>query len=235
MQRFVLWTALASVVLCGMMIASLQWGSVELSWRQVLSALGLASAPVAEIVKTIVIDLRLPRVLLAALTGAGLAIVGLLLQTTTRNELADPFLFGLSSGASAGAVLVITRFGDVLGPLTLPGSAFVGGILSALAVMILFRVNQLRRAEQLIICGLAVSFLFSALTSYLVFSGDQRAAGSLLFWSLGGLGLARWDNLFIPLLSLALLSGFTLRRWRALDALLAGSRRPARWASRLSG
>ncbi|MCR1576155.1 MAG: iron ABC transporter permease [Klebsiella aerogenes] len=222
MQRFVLWTALGSVVLCGMMIASLQWGSVELSWRQVVSALGLASAPVAEIVKTIVIDLRLPRVLLAALTGAGLAIVGLLLQTTTRNELADPFLFGLSSGASAGAVLVITRFGDVLGPLTLPGSAFVGGILSALAVMILFRVNQLRRAEQLIICGLAVSFLFSALTSYLVFSGDQRAAGSLLFWSLGGLGLARWDNLFIPLLSLALLSGFTLRRWRALDALLAG-------------
>ncbi|WP_410795436.1 FecCD family ABC transporter permease [Klebsiella aerogenes] len=222
MQHFVLWTALASVVLCGMMIVSLQWGSVELSWRQVLSALGLASAPVAEIVKTIVIDLRLPRVLLAALTGAGLAIVGLLLQTTTRNELADPFLFGLSSGASAGAVLVITRFGDVLGPLTLSGSAFVGGILSALAVMILFRVNQLRRAEQLIICGLAVSFLFSALTSYLVFSGDQRAAGSLLFWSLGGLGLARWDNLFIPLLSLALLSGFTLRRWRALDALLAG-------------
>ena len=222
MQHFVLWTALASVVLCGMMIVSLQWGSVELSWRQVLSALGLASAPVAEIVKTIVIDLRLPRVLLAALTGAGLAIVGLLLQTTTRNELADPYLFGLSSGASAGAVLVITRFGDVLGPLTLPGSAFVGGILSALAVMILFRVNQLRRAEQLIICGLAVSFLFSALTSYLVFSGDQRAAGSLLFWSLGGLGLARWDNLFIPLLSLALLSGFTLRRWRALDALLAG-------------
>jgi len=222
MQRFVLWTALASVVLCGMMIASLQWGSVELSWRQVVSALGRASAPVAEIVNTIVIDLRLPRVLLAALTGAGLAIVGLLLQTTTRNELADPFLFGLSSGASAGAVLVITRFGDVLGPLTLPGSAFVGGILSALAVMILFRVNQLRRAEQLIICGLAVSFLFSALTSYLVFSDDQRAAGSLLFWSLGGLGLARWDNLFIPLLSLALLSGFTLRRWRALDALLAG-------------
>lgn len=221
-QRFLLWTALASVVLCGLMISSLRLGSVELSWQQVISALGISSAPIPEILKTIVIDLRLPRSLLAALTGAGLAIAGLLLQTTTRNELADPFLFGLSSGASAGAVLVITRFGDVLGAFTLPVSAFVGGILSALAVMILFRVNQLRRAEQLIICGLAVSFLFSALTSYLVFSGDQRAAGSLLFWSLGGLGLARWDNLFIPLLSLGLLSGFTLRRWRALNALLAG-------------
>ncbi|WP_227509266.1 iron chelate uptake ABC transporter family permease subunit, partial [Klebsiella aerogenes] len=103
MQRFVLWTALASVVLCALMISSLRLGSVELSWRQVISALGLSSAPIPEILKTIVIDLRLPRSLLAALTGAGLAIAGLLLQTTTRNELADPFLFGLSSGASAGA------------------------------------------------------------------------------------------------------------------------------------
>jgi iron complex transport system permease protein len=91
-----------------------------------------------------------------------------------------------------------------------------------MAVMILFRVSRVRRAEQLIVCGLAVSFLFSALTSYLVFSGDQRAAGSVLFWSLGGLGLARWDNLFIPLASFVLLAGFTALRWRALDALLAG-------------
>ncbi|WP_072269047.1 FecCD family ABC transporter permease [Klebsiella aerogenes] len=222
MQRFVLWTALASVVLCGMMIASLQWGSVELSWRQVISALGLSSAPIPEILKTIVIDLRLPRSLLAALTGAGLAIAGLLLQTMTRNELADPFLFGLSSGASAGADNIPptkAETGSVNAPSISPKRVIT---ISALAVMMLFRVNQLRRAEQLIICGLAVSFLFSALTSYLVFSGDQRAAGSLLFWSLGGLGLARWDNLFIPLLSLALLSGFTLIRWRALDALLAG-------------
>lgn len=222
MKRFLLFMPVAAIVLCGLMTISLQLGSVELTWRQVISAIGLSSVPLPEMLKAIVINLRVPRVLLAALTGAGLAIVGLLLQTTTRNELADPFLFGLSSGASAGAVLVITRFGDALGAFTLPISAFSGGILSALAVMMLFRVNQLRRAEQLIICGLAVSFLFSALTSYLVFSGDQRAAGSLLFWSLGGLGLARWDNLFIPLLSLALLIGFAARRWRALDALLAG-------------
>lgn len=119
-------------------------------------------------------------------------------------------------------MLVITRFGDALGALTLPLSAFAGGVLSALAVMILFRVGRVRRAEQLIVCGLAVSFLFSALTSYLVFSGDQRAAGSVLFWSLGGLGLARWDNLSIPLASFVLLAGFTALRWRALDALLAG-------------
>lgn len=221
-RRFMLLAPLALSVLCGLMVWSLQLGSVVLSWRQTMAALGLSSAPLSGMLDTIVVQLRVPRALLAALTGAGLAMTGALLQTTTRNELADPFLFGLSSGASAGAVLVITRFGDALGALTLPLSAFAGGVLSALAVMILFRVGRVRRAEQLIVCGLAVSFLFSALTSYLVFSGDQRAAGSVLFWSLGGLGLARWDNLSIPLASFVLLAGFTALRWRALDALLAG-------------
>ena len=219
-RRFMVLAPLALLTLCRLMVWSLQLGSVALSWRQALAALGIGSAPLSGMLDTIVVQLRVPRALLAALTGAGLAMTGALLQTTTRNELADPFLFGLSSGA--GAVPVITRFGDALGALTLPLSAFVGGILSALAVMTLFRVSRVRRAEQLIVCGLAVSFLFSALTSYLVFSGDQRAAGSVLFWSLGGLGLARWDNLFIPLVSFALLAGFTALRWRALDALLAG-------------
>lgn len=213
---------IGALVLCALMFWSLRQGSVALSWQQVAAALGMSHTPVSIINETIILQLRLPRALLAALTGAGLAMTGALLQTTTRNELADPFLFGLSSGASAGAVLVITRFGNALGALTLPLSAFAGGILSALAVMILFRVSRIRRAEQLIVCGLAVSFLFSALTSYLVFSGDQRAASSVLFWSLGGLGLARWDNLFIPLASFVMLVGFASLRWRALDSLLAG-------------
>lgn len=220
--RFMWFAPLFMLALGVLMLWSLQLGSIALSWQQVMSAVGLFSAPLPDMLKTIVLEIRLPRVLLGALCGAGLAMTGALLQTTTRNELADPFLFGLSSGASAGAVLVITRFGDALGILTLPFAAFAGGILSAMSVMILFRVSRVRRAEQLIVCGLAVSFLFSAFTSYLVFSGDQRAAGSVLFWSLGGLGLARWDNLFIPLASFAMLVGFTALRWRALDALLAG-------------
>ncbi|MBI0481249.1 iron ABC transporter permease, partial [Dickeya dianthicola] len=159
--------------------------------------------------------------------GAGLAMVGALLQTTTRNDLADPFLFGLSSGASAGAVLVITRFGEWFGAFTLPVAAFGGGMCSALAVMLLFFLRQRRQAEHLVICGLAISFLFGALTSYLAFSGDQRAAGSVLFWSLGGLGLARWENLPIALGSLTLLGGLLLTRWRALDGLLAGEQTAA--------
>jgi len=159
---------------------------------------------------------------LAALTGDGLAMVGALLQTATRNELADPFLFGLSSGASAGAVAVITRYGDRLGAWGLPISAFTGGILSAVSVMLLFMLQRAKGAEKLVISGLAISFLFGALTNYLVFSGDQRAAGSVLFWSLGGLGLARWDNIGFALAAVVLLFALVALRWRWLDALLAG-------------
>ena len=171
-----MWGALP--LLAGLMLLSVAKGSVPLSLAQVLGALRLLDVPVSEMIGRIVIDLRVPRTLLSVLAGAVLAIVGGLLQTTTRNDLADPFLFGLSSGASAGAVLVI--------------------------------------------CGLAISFLFGALTSYLIFSGDQRAASSVLFWSLGGLGLARWDNLPYAVFSLLFLGAFVLLRWRSLDGLLAG-------------
>lgn len=215
-----MWSAV--VVLAGLMLLSIAKGAVSLSLLQVLGAMGIADVPVSDMVSRIVIDLRVPRTLLSVLTGAGLAIVGALLQTTTRNDLADPFLFGLSSGASAGAVLVITRFGNQLGTLTLPVSAFVGGICSAMAVILLFHFKKQRGAEQLIISGLAISFLFGALTSYFIFSGDQRAASSVLFWSLGGLRLASWGNLPFALLSLILLSAFILLRWRALDGMLAG-------------
>lgn len=215
-----MWGALP--LLAGLMLLSVAKGSVPLSLAQVLGALRLLDVPVSEMIGRIVIDLRVPRTLLSVLAGAVLAIVGGLLQTTTRNDLADPFLFGLSSGASAGAVLVITRFGERLGALTLPVSAFVGGLCSAVAVMLLFHFKKQRGAEHLVICGLAISFLFGALTSYLIFSGDQRAASSVLFWSLGGLGLARWDNLPYAVFSLLFLGAFVLLRWRSLDGLLAG-------------
>lgn len=94
-RRFMLLAPLALSVLCGLMIWSLQLGSVALSWRQTMAALGLSSAPLSGMLDTIVVQLRVPRALLAALTGAGLAMTGALLQTTTRNELADPFVWAL--------------------------------------------------------------------------------------------------------------------------------------------
>ncbi|MFT7759286.1 UNVERIFIED_CONTAM: iron ABC transporter permease, partial [Salmonella enterica subsp. enterica serovar Enteritidis] len=133
-----------------------------------------------------------------------------------------PFLFGLSNGAAAGAVSVITVIGDRFGIWTLPIAAFSGGMLAAIVVLMLVRRVQGQGPERLILAGLAVSFLFAALTNYMVFAGDQRAAHSVMFWTLGGLGLARWENLPLALTGFAAILVYALYNHRNLDALLAG-------------
>lgn len=209
-------------------VASVSVGATSLPFGDVL---GILLGPVGGWVgleapggamDRIVLELRAPRAILAALVGAGLAVVGMLLQSATRNDLADPFLFGLSSGAAAGAVFVITVSGDVLGVWTLPVAAFAGGLISAFTVLILLARAGFAGPERLILAGLAVSFLFAALTNFLVFSGDQRAAHSVVFWTLGGLGLARWDNLWLALIGVAVALGSALMLRRSLDAMLAG-------------
>ena len=219
---------LGTVLIIGLALASVATGSTPLPLHSVLSSVAGPWAPqlglqaVEPTLQRIVVDLRLPRVLLAILVGAGLAMVGAMLQTATRNDLADPFLFGLSSGASAGAVAVITTTGEMLGIWTLPLAALAGGLLAAAVVLMLVRRSQGIGPEKLVLAGLAASFLFGAITHYLVFAGDQRAAHSVLFWTLGGLGLARWDNLGLALGGFVLLAAFAASHRHALDGLLAG-------------
>lgn len=208
-------------------LGSIAKGSTPLPLQDVLSALAGPWAPALGLpeagvtLQRIVLDLRIPRAVLAVLVGAGLAVVGVLLQTVTRNDLADPFLFGLSSGASAGAVAVITVTGELLGIWTLPLAALVGGLVSAVTVLAIVKKSEAGGPEKLILAGLATSFLFGAITHYLVFAGDQRAAHSVLFWTLGGMGLARWDNLGLAVFGLLVLLIFAASRRHALDALLA--------------
>ena len=225
-KPFALAMALGVILLVALALLSIAYGSTLIPLREVVGALahaaGLdvdgASGPVA----SIVVDLRLPRTLLAVAVGAGLGVIGALLQTVTRNDLADPFLFGLSSGSAAGAVSVITIFGDTFGIWTLPVAAFTGGMLAAAIVLLLVSRVRGQGAERLILSGLAVSFLFTAVTNYLVFAGDQRAAHSVLFWTMGGLGLARWDNIGLAALGAAILLAYGLWTHRRFDAFLAG-------------
>lgn len=215
---------MAAVVLLA--CASVAYGSTVIPLSQVIQsiarAIGVHGNAATTPIDRIIVDLRLPRAILAIAVGAGLGVVGLLLQTVTRNDLADPFLFGLSAGAAAGAVAVITRIGDRLGVFTLPIAAFAGGMCATIVVLMLIRRAQGYGPERLVLAGLAVSFLFTALTNYLVFSGDQRAAHSVLFWTLGGLGLATWQNIGVGIAGGAVILAYALLRHRHLDALLAG-------------
>ncbi len=225
MLRLGVTNVVGAAVLAALFLASTLYGTTPIPLSDVVGSIALKSGIVEgnmSALHLIVFDLRLPRALFAAVIGAGLGIVGVVLQTTTRNDLADPFLFGLSSGAAAGAVFVITVTGDILGIWTLPLAAFCGGLVASGVVLALVHGLRTSAPEKLILAGLAVSFLFAAITNYLIFAGDSRAAHSVIFWMLGGLGLARWETFPLVCTGLVLILVYALYRNRWMDALLTG-------------
>lgn len=226
MRRFFYLYVIGVTILVALILSSVIYGTTTIPLNDVVDAIahGLKLITIEHLTANhrIIFELRLPRALFSAMIGAGLGVVGLVLQTTTRNNLADPFLFGLSSGAASGAVFVITVTGDILGFWTLPLAALCGGIIASIIVLVLMRSLQSSAPEKLILAGLAVSFLFAAITNYLIFAGDNRAAHSIVFWMLGGLGLSRWQTFPLVLLGFVLILAFAYHRRRWLDALLAG-------------
>jgi iron complex transport system permease protein len=166
--------------------------------------------------------IRVPRMLLGALVGAGLALTGAVLQAVTRNPLADPHLLGVTSGATLGAVIVVLHVGEVIGLLTLPLAAFIGALCSMLMVLAIANRHGRLDSDRLLLCGIAVSFVMMALANLLLFMGDHRASSAVMFWMLGGLGLARWELLSIPALSVLIGLALLLAMARALNALMAG-------------
>ncbi|MEU3690108.1 FecCD family ABC transporter permease [Streptomyces narbonensis] len=221
--RYVLVVAGLVLALALAGVASLALGSVRIPPGQVLDALTGRAGPSPY--RTIVLDVRLPRVLLGVVVGAGLAVVGAVLQALVNNRLADPFLLGISSGASAGAVLVLVlgAGGGVTTTIALPGGAFAGALLALVLVYGLARRGGTMTGARLVLAGVAVSYVLSALaTLLLVVAGRPEQFQEALYWSLGGLGSARWDTLVLPAAVLVLGVGALLCLARPLDLLLVG-------------
>ena len=196
---------------------------VDVVWQILLNKLfGIGDMSWSAGQEHIVWLIRVPRMLLGALVGAGLALIGAVLQAVTRNPLADPHLLGVTSGATLGAVIVVLHVGEIVGLLTLPIAAFIGALLSMVLVLAIASRHGRLDSDRLLLCGVAVSFVMMAVANTLLFLGDHRASSAVLFWMLGGLGLARWELLAIPsasvLLGLVLLLGMA----RPLNALMAG-------------
>ncbi|WP_299603016.1 iron ABC transporter permease [uncultured Tateyamaria sp.] len=148
--------------------------------------------------EAIVWDIRFPRALLACCVGAGLAMVGASLQAVTRNPLADPHLLGISAGGAFGAILALLHTGLFLGLLTVPLLAFLGALAATLLVLAVSQFASATSADRLILAGVAVSFIVMSLANMLIFLGDPRATHTVVFWMLGGLGLAQWGQLVFP-------------------------------------
>jgi iron complex transport system permease protein len=167
----------------------------------------------------IVWDLRLPRVLTAAAVGAGLALAGAVMQSLTRNPLADPYLLGLSSGASLGAVAVL-----VVGVgLLLPVAAFAGALLALVATLALARTGGTLAPGRAVLAGLAVSQLAAAGTSFVIFwtaTGDSYR--EILNWLLGSLAGATWTSVAIAGVAVLAVGGVLVLSATRLDAFAFG-------------
>lgn len=163
-------------------------------FRSIASHLGLGESGLSALRDGIVWELRLPRILTAAAVGAGLALVGAVMQALTRNALADPYLLGISSGASLGAVIVLLLGAGIVLPL----AAFAGGLLALLATLGLASALGRITPTRTVLAGVAVSSLASAITSFVIFwvaTGDSYR--EVLSWLLGSLAGARWEAVAI--------------------------------------
>ena len=174
--------------------------------------------------QNIVLVLRLPRVCLGLVVGASLAICGVTMQALVRNNLADPFILGVSSGAAAFATLGML-FGvfSFLGTYSLSISAFIGAAITIIFVYVLSRVRGRINITQLLLSGVAVSMIMDGLTSVIKL-GAPNALGlhNAEFWMSGSLASAKWAYLKLPLIVLILCMAFLLLNYRGLNLLLLG-------------
>ncbi|MEO7349776.1 MAG: putative F420-0 ABC transporter permease subunit [Terrimesophilobacter sp.] len=221
--RGALWTIVLSATVIVSVVFAVTFGPAHITptevWGSILHHLGIGPSPLSSLRDSIVWELRLPRVLTAAAVGAGLAIAGVVMQAITRNPLADPYLLGLSSGASLGAVAVL-----LLGSaLLLPFAAFLGAVVALAATLLLAGAFGRITPGRTILAGIAVSALAGAITSLIIFwtvTGDSYR--EILGWLLGSLAGARWPAVAIVFIAIVVAGLPIMLSGRVLDAFAFG-------------
>ncbi len=218
-----MWTVVLTAVLLASITLAVTFGPATITpldvWSSILHHLGIGESPLSPLRDSIVWDLRLPRVLTAGAVGAGLALAGVVMQSITRNPLADPYLLGLSSGASLGAVAVL-----LLGSaLLLPFAAFLGAVVALAATLLLAGAFGRITPGRTVLAGIAVSALAGAITSLIIFwtvTGDSYR--EILAWLLGSLAGARWSAAGIAVAAILVAGVPIMLSGRVLDAFAFG-------------
>ena len=194
MSRFTLATLLG-VILLTSILAGVRFGSVELTTVEVLAALTRGDV---EVHRDIVLQLRLPRTLLGVLVGGGLALAGATFQALLRNPLAEPYILGISGGASVGAVTVLAFGWAGLGSWSLPLAAFAGALL---AIVLVFRVatatGHAMDVRVLLLAGVVVAAFFSACIAFILSISSARTVQSAVLWIMGSLANATWRSVLL--------------------------------------
>lgn len=208
------------------MVVAVSIGAVNVPlgevWRIILHHLTGSGTTGDPALDQIVWNFRAPRVVLAALVGTGLAVSGVVLQAVVANPLADPYVLGVSSGASLGAVLVITLTSGALGGLGVSSAAFLGAVGAVVLVFLLGQRGGRLAPTRLVLSGVAVGYLFLAATSYLQLRATPTELRTVMFWMLGSVAGAQWGQL--PIVSTVVLTTTVALALfgRQLNVLLAG-------------
>ncbi|EES51347.1 iron ABC transporter permease [Clostridium botulinum] len=231
-KGFLYWAIVLIVLLAGTSVGAIAIGSTYIEpgevYKVLLSKLtnGIVYSDIGTIMtQNIIWEIRFPRVLLGAICGAGLAICGVLMQCVTKNPIAEPYILGISSGASCGAVFVIVLGGmSSIGINSVGGGAFLGSLISGILVFAIgTQMGKTTSTTRLVLSGMAISTIFSALTNLLIYSAENsNQAKSALFWTVGSLGGAKWEVLLFPFIILVVVMIGALVMSKSLDILLLG-------------
>ena len=231
-EGFFFWIIALSILLSGTIVGAIAIGSTYIEpgevYKVLLSKLSngaLFSDAGTAMTQSIIWEIRFPRVLLGAICGAGLALCGVLMQCVTKNPIAEPYILGISSGASCGAVGVIVLGGiSAIGINSISLGAFIGSIVSGVLVFAIgTQMGKTTSTTRLVLTGMAISTIFSALTNLLIYSADNsNQAKNALFWTIGSLGGAKWDVLLFPFITLVVVIIIAFIMSKSLDILLLG-------------
>ncbi|HCD3727202.1 TPA: iron ABC transporter permease [Klebsiella pneumoniae] len=215
------WCLLAAIVLALVIAVGVSVGELAIPLQNVFYAIsnrtGLTAEPLNRIYESVIWDFRLSRALVAACCGAGLAICGVVLQSLLKNALAEPYVLGVSAGASTGAVSIVV-LGLGAGAISLSAGAF-----AAFAFVALLTNGARGGNERTILAGVAASQLFNAITAYTIStSASAQQARDVMFWLLGSFSGVRWPE--FQLVIVVVLAGLAVCLWyaRALDAFTFG-------------
>lgn len=232
-RRVWIMRALAALLVV-VVLASLLVGSVSISVAEIgtlaLQKVGLASASAStDNHADVLFAIRLPRVLLGVLVGAGLGLSGASMQGIFRNPLVDPGLLGISTGAALGAVAsivlgakIVPGIPQTVAPYVLPAAAFVGALVAITAVERISRVGGRTVVSTLLLAGIAVNALASALTGLFMYLSNDAQLRTITFWSLGSLGGATSRTVLATAVFLGAPLLLLVRYGRSLNALLLG-------------
>lgn len=230
--RFALFFALMLPLLAVCVVVAVGYGSTHTDVSTVLRVLGLHLLPagwvnaaaVERADDLIVWSVRVPRVLLAAAVGAGLAVAGAQMQAVFRNPLADPGLVGVGAGAALGGVLAIATGAAALATPLLPAFAFTGGLLALLLVFALATQGGRTSATALLLTGVALAAILGSFTTFLISMNlaNQQMTQQILFWTMGGLDNRNWTHVQLAAPFLLIGAAIGVAYARDLDLLVQG-------------